>query len=204
MKGMDRYRKYVVLPAVAGMLLTFAPLHGQAEDHVDLPYDWVMKVETQQLKRQFEYKGSTLNPVEKLEVSWHPTKDENKVTKYEYLYYHEGRPFGMEKLRRLDMAQGEGLAIEIKHKDGDGTEAEKKGAANAAFRLALDAYLNKNPLAAVKVPIASFDVVSNQLISLGFHDAQNEGGNDFNEGAKTDMTIYLYSVPDGKKQTLTR
>jgi len=201
---MDRCRKYGILPTIACLLLTFAPPHATADDHVDLPYDWVIKVETHQLKRQFEYKGSTLSPVEKLEVSWHPTKDEDKVTKYEYMYYHEGRPFGMEKLRKMDMEQGEGVAIEIKHKDGDGTEAEKKDAANATFRLALDAYLNKNPLAAVKVPITSFDAVSNQLINLGFHDAQDEGGGDFNQGAKSDMSLYLYSVPDGKKQTLTR
>jgi hypothetical protein len=170
-----------------------------------LPYDWVLQVETTQLKRQFEYKGSTLNPVEKLEVVWYPTKDQNKKTKYELMYYHEGRPFGMEKLHKLEIDQGDGVAIEIKHKDNNASEAEKKDAANAVLRLALDAYLNRNPLAAVKVPADSFESVSDKLKELGFHDSKEDGeGLDNDQQFKSDMTISLFSVPEGKHVTLIR
>ena len=202
---MKKVMKIGALPAIACLLLAFAPQHATAEDQVALPYDWVIQVETTQLKRQFEYKGSTLNPVEKLEVLWYPTKDQNKKTKYELMYYHDGRPFGMEKLHKMEIDQGDGVAIEIKHKDNNATEAEKKDAANAVFRLALDAYLNKNPLAAVKVPVDSFESVSDKLKALGFHDSKEDGeGLDNDQQFKSDMTISLFSVPEGKHVTLIR
>ncbi len=205
MNGKTKILKISALPAIACLLLSFAPQHATAENGVELPYDWVIQVETDQLKRQFEYKGSTLNPVERLEVTWYSTKDKTKKTKYELMYYHDGRPFGMEKLHKMDIDQGDGVAIEIKHKGNSATEAEKKDAGNAIFRLALDAYLNRNPLAAVKVPVDSFDAVSDKLQDLGFHDSKQDGeGLDNTEQFKSDMTISLFSVPEGKHVTLIR
>ena len=205
MKGKDKILRLLVLPAIASSLLSFVPQHATAEDQVDLPYDWVVQIETTELKRQFDYKGSTLNPIEKLEVLWYPTKDKEKKTKYQMMYYHDGRPFGMEKLHKMDIDQGDGVAIEIKHKENNATEAEKKDAANAAFRLALDLYLNKNPLAAVKVPADSFESVSDRLQALGFHDSKNDGeGLDNEQQFKSNMTMSLFSVPEGKHITLIR
>lgn len=205
MKGKDKMLRFLVLPAIASSLLSFIPQHAIADNQVALPYDFVVQVETTQLKRQFEYQGSTLNPVEKLEIVWYPTKDKDNKTKYQNMYYHDGKPLGMEKLHKMDIEQGEGVAIEIKHKDNNASEAEKKDAANAAFRLALDLYLNKNPLAAVKVPVDSFESVSDRLQALGFHDSKNDGeGLDNAEQFKSNMTISLFSVPEGKHITLIR
>ncbi len=205
MKGNGKILKISVLPAIAGLLLSFVPQYAFAEDKVDLPYYWVIQVETDELKRQFDYQGSTLKPIEKLEVVWYPVKDQSKKTKYEQLYYHEGRPFGMEKLHKMDIDQGDGVAIEIKHKDNNPTEAEKKDAGNAIFRLALDAYLNRNPLAGVKVPSQSFDSIADKLKNLGFHDSEDDnGGLNTTEQFKSDMSITLLSVPEGKHMTLIR
>lgn len=205
MKGKAKYLKIGAIPAIAYLLLAFVPQQATAENKVDLPYDWVIQVETTELKRQFDYQGSNLKPIEKLEVLWYPTKDQNKKTRYELLYYHDGRPFGMEKLHKMEIDQGDGVAIEIKHKDNNATEAEKKDAGNAIFRLALDAYLNRNPLAAVKVPIDSFDTVSDKLKNLGFHDSKDDGGGlNTTEQFKSDMSITLVSVPEGKNITLIR
>lgn len=205
MKGKGKYLKIGVFPAIVYLLLAFMPQQAIADNKVDLPYDWVIQVETTELKRQFDYQGSGLKPIEKLEVVWYPTKDQNKKTKYELLYYHDGRPFGMEKLHKMEIDQGDGVAIEIKHKDNNATESEKKDAGNAIFRLALDAYLNRNPLAAVKVPIDSFDTVSDKLKNLGFHDSKDDaGGLNTTEQFKSDMSITLVSVPEGKNVTLIR
>jgi hypothetical protein len=205
MNGKNKILRISAISMIAFLLLSFAPQHASADVGVDLPYDWVIQVETDQLKRQFEYQGSTLNPVERLEVTWYPTKDKEKKTRYELMYYHDGRPFGMEKLHKMDIDKGDGVAIEIKHKSNNATEAEKKDAGNAIFRLALDAYLNRNPLAAVKVPVDSFDTVSEKLQALGFHDSKQDGeGLDNSEQFKSDMTISLFSVPEGKHVTLIR
>lgn len=205
MNGKAKFLKISALPAVAFLLISFMPQHACAENAVDLPYDWVLQVETSELKRQFDYQGSTLKPIEKLEVVWYPTKDESKKTKYELLYYHQGRPFGMEKQHKLEIDQGDGVAIEVKHKDNNVTDSEMKDAGNAIFRLALDSYLNRNPLAAVKVPINSFEPIADKLKSLGFHDAQDDGGGlNTTEQFKSDMSITLVSVPEGKHMTLIR
>jgi len=203
MKGRTLNRKLVVVPAIACLLFSLAPQKISAEEEVVLPYDWVVQVDTLKLKRQFEYSGSSLNPVEKLEVTWHPADKKDNVTKYEHIWYHDGKPIGMEKIRKLDIEKGEGVAIEIKHKDNNASEAEKKAAANAIIRLTLDAYLNKNTVAAVRVPIASFSAISNRIQELGFHIADNKNV-DTDVQYKSDMTINLFSVPDGEKQTLIR
>lgn len=205
MRGKKGLLKLGVLSVFAYALFCVLPQIATAEDKVDLPYDWVIKIETRQLQRQFDYKNSALNPVEKLEVSWHPSDKKDEITKYQYMWYHEGKPLGMEKFRKLDITEGEGVAIQIVHKDDSPSMAEKRAAANAALRLAVDTYLHRNPVAAIKVPLDSFDAVSNHLMILGFHDAKEDGGGiDFEPSVQSDMTLHLYSEPDGKSITLIR
>lgn len=203
--GKSTYRKIAVFYAFACLAFGLMPQLVRAEDQVDKPYDWVFQIETRRLERQFEYANSKLNPIEKLEVVWYPTKDENKKTNYQYMYYHDGKPYGLEKLNKLDIDEGDGVAIEVKHKDNSPTEAEKKAAANAIFRLALDSYLHKNPLVAVKVPVDSFNSISDRLIDFGFHDSKDDGDQiDQQNTFKASMTIGLFSVPEGKHISLVR
>lgn len=202
---LKKYRKIGILYAAACVALGFMPQLAIADDQVDKPYDWVIQVETRRLERQFDYTNSKLNPIEKLEVLWYPTKDENKKTNYQYMYYHDGKPYGLEKLHKLDIDEGDGVAIEVKHKDSNPSEAEKKDAANAIFRLALDSYLHKNPLVAVKVPADSFNEISDRLKDLGFHDSKEDGDQvDMENTFKASMTIGLFSVPEGKHISLVR
>ena len=203
--NMNRFCKIGVFGAFACMAFGLMPPLAKADDQVDKPYDWVIQIQTRRLERQFEYKNSKLNPIEKLEVLWYPTKDENKKTEYQYMYYHDGKPYGLEKLHKLDIDAGDGVAIEVKHKDNNPSEAEKKDAANAIFRLALDSYLHKNPLVAVKVPIDSFNAISDRLIEFGFHDSKDDGDQiDQQNTFKASMTIGLFSVPEGKHISLVR
>ncbi|MBC7998341.1 MAG: hypothetical protein IAF58_10380 [Leptolyngbya sp.] len=202
-RGMRKLLKGAAMPAIACLILSLAPQFATADNMVDVTYDWVVQVQTQELKRQFEYQGSTLNPIQKLEVQWYPPKKEDEKTPYEHLWYHDGRAYGMEKQHKLDLPEGEAIAIEIKHKNQDATASEKKAAANAIVRLALDAYINKNPVPTIKVPIDSFGAVSSHLQSMGFFDPSSNGS-DFEEGYKSVMTLNLYSVPEGKKAVLVR
>lgn len=201
----EKCRHVGVFCALTSLALSFMPQLAKADDQVDKPYDWVLQVETKRLERQFDYVNSKLNPIEKLEVLYYPTKDESKKTNYQYMYYHEGKPYGLEKLHKLDIDEGDGVAIEVKHKDNNASESEKKDAANAIFRLALDAYLHKNPLVAVKVPADSFNSISNRLIEFGFHDSKEDGDQiDQQNNFKATMTIGLFSVPEGQHISLVR
>ncbi len=203
MRGKANFLKIASVPVIACLLLSFNPQLASADDEIVMPYDWVIQVDTVRLKRQFEYSGSTLNPIEKLEVSWHPVDKKDDITKYESIWFHDGKAVGMEKLRKLDIEKGEGVAIEVKHKESYATEAEKKAVANAIIRLTLDAYLNKNTVDAVKVPKDSFGGISNKLQEYGFHIAEEKAG-DSQVQYTSDMTVTLVSVPEGEKQTLIR
>lgn len=203
MKALRFSVRHSVIPVIACLLLSLTPQLATADNMVDVTYDWVMQVQTQELKRQFEFQGSTLNPIQKLEVQWYPPKKENEKTKYEHLWYHDGKAYGMEKQHKMDLPEGEAIAIEIKHKNESATMSEKRAAANAIVRLALDAYINKNPVPEIKVPLDSFGAISNHLQSMGFHPTDSEGG-DFDEGYKSVMTLNLYSVPQGQKAVLVR
>lgn len=170
---------------------------------VAAPYDWVLELDTKVLSRQFNYSGSTLKKVEKVSVKYYPSKDDSQKTQYEYLWFNEGKALGMEKQRKFDLPQGEGVAIKVKHDNASPTVEEKKATANAILRIAMDSLLNKNPVNMVEVPAGSFTDIANELQNLGMME-QPDDNNDFGAGFSPNITIYLYSDPSGQKITLYR
>lgn len=170
---------------------------------VAAPYDWVLELDSKVLARQFQYDGSTLKNIEKVSVQYYPSKDDSNKKQYEYLWFNEGKALGMEKLRKFDLPQGEGVAIKVKHGENNPTNEEKKAVANAILRIALDSLLNKNPVNMVEVPVASFSDIAGDLQNLGMIE-KPDNGDDFGEGFSPNITIYLYSEPSGQKITLYR
>lgn len=190
-------RALLVASTLLGTMTSLAPAF--ADGMVSFPYDWVLELKTKPLTRQFEYQGSTLKKIEKVLVEYHPAKDADTKTAYEYLWYNGGKALGMEKQRKFDLPQGEGVAIRVSHMNGSSTEGENKAAANAILRLALDTYLNKNPIVQVRLPAETFNDIANHLVSLGMQVAP-EGVED---GAySSNLTLFLYSEPDGNKKVL--
>lgn len=206
MNGTLRSLKKVVagLVTVAGlasaMAMTATP--SARADLVDLPYDWVFQVETKPLPKQFEYQGSPLKPVEKIDIKYHPAKSADDKTTYEYLWYHDGKALGLERAKKFDIPQGDSIAIQVKHKNDSSTAGEEKAAANAILRVTLDAYLNKNAVALVKLPSDSFYDISGHLQSQGLQVAPDMAA----EGTplESSLTLFLVSEPEGIKQTLYR
>ena len=203
MKG--KLKKLVAgLMLMAGLAGIIALTTSQSAfaDLVDLPYDWVFQVETKPLPKQFEYQGSPLKPIEKIDIKYHPAKEADNKTTYEYLWYHDGKPLGLERTKKFDLPQGDSIAIQVKHKNGSSTTGEEKAAANAILRVTLDAYLNKNAVALVKLPADSFYDISGHLQSQGLQVAPDMAA----EGTplQSSLTLFLVSEPDGIKQTLYR
>lgn len=205
MKGLKKVVAAAVTLASIAAALTLVAAQSARADLVDLTYDWVFQVETKPLPKQFEYQGSPLKPIEKVDVKYHPSKDAENKTTYEYLWYHDGKPLGLERMKKFEIPQGDSLAIQIKHKNGSSTSGEEKAAANTILRITLDAYLNKNAVALVKLPSDSFYDISSALQNQGMVVAPDSGGMDgFNTPLDTSLTLNMVSEPEGIKQVLYR
>jgi hypothetical protein len=181
---------------------TLAGLSGPRAqaDGVNRPFDWLVNIQTQQLSRQFEYQGSTLKPVVKTSMNYFEDSDPNKSTDYEYIWYHDAKPLGVEKLNKFALRSGDAIAINVQHKNLPATPAEPKAAANAIIHVVLDAYLNRNSVALVKVPFDSFDAIVSELQAEHF-ELQNDNGAD--SPNPTGVNIFVASDPPGKSNSFT-
>lgn len=186
-----------------GLLTISSAPQAMADNMVSQPYDWVMLLETKALDRQFQYQGSTLKKIEKVQVTYYPTKDEENKSKYEFLWFNQGKAVGLEKQKKLDIPQGEGVCLRVKHASDSPTPEEKKAAANAILRLAVDAFINKNPVVQVRLPNASYGEIVSELYNRGMQEAPNSS-DDFNNGFSSNLTLYIYSENEGMKTVLYR
>ncbi len=189
--------------ALALVLALTGAQQVMADGMVSNPYDWVVELETKPLERQFQYEGSSLKKIEKVQVAYYaPNKEDEKVA-YEYLWFNNGKAYGMEKQRKFDLPQGEGVCLKVKHKGGSSSSEERKAAANAVLRLALDTFVNKNPIVQVRLPNESYNDIVNEITSRGFQVAPSDG-NDFDGGFTADLILNIYSEQDGMKTVLYR
>lgn len=159
------------------------------------PYDWTMDIKTQQLERQFDYPGSTLKPVVKTEMQYYPTAAEDTKTKYEYIWYANGKPLGLERLHKLEITEGDGISIRVLHKTNSPTSGEFKAAANAVLRVLVDAYLNKNAVVTVRVPADSFNGITNELRN---NPHINTGWGGADDPVDSSLPIFVQAEPSGQ------
>lgn len=191
----------MVFTALIALLPTALPAVADG-GMVSAPYDWVVEMETKPLERQFQYQGSTLKKIEKVQVSYYPPGGNDSKTAYEYLWFNDGKACGMEKQRKFDLPQGEGVCLKVVHKNGSSTQEERKAAANAILRLAIDTYINKNPIVQVRLPADTYTDIVNELLSHGLEVAPE--GNEWESSFSSSLTLNIYSEPDGMKTVLYR
>ncbi len=170
-----------------------------AEDRITRPFDWVVEIETKELAKQFEYTGSHLKPIVKTHIVFYATVDEADKKSYEDIWYHNGKPCGLERLGNLTIRPGDGIAIKIKHKTDSPTEGEYKAAANAILRIILDANLNHNSVAIVTLPDGSYSPIISELRNQNAVDAPPH---DADHPLESVVNIFLQSGTDGPTQTL--
>jgi hypothetical protein len=139
-----------------------------ADDAAGAGHDWTVRLSTQQLAQAFSYKGAALFPVDRIDATYYKN-DQSSSVKYEKLWYHAGKPVGLERQGAFGNASGqgipagEGVFIEVINKNGMPQDGELKAAANAIMRIWIDAYLNHSPLITVKVPAHSFNSIEGYL-----------------------------------------
>lgn len=166
-----------------------------AEEGASL-YDWTMCIQTQRLERQFEYDRSNLRDVDRLDVDFYTKDEEEKAVEYESLWYHKGRPIGLERFNPLLIPRGQNICIRVTHKTDSPTNEETQAAGNMILRVMLDAQLNQSAIQTVKVPQRSFWTIINYLHSKGCVTApQNQQGN-------VKILLHIESEPKGQTEDL--
>jgi hypothetical protein len=131
------------------------------------PYEWLVTIETEPVPGQFKYKGSTIAPVVETHISY-AKADGSESTKYETLWYGNGRAYGLERSHNLDIDSGRGVGIRVIHKTQNPTEDEYTAAANSIVRLLLDLRNNRDSIAMIIVPDGSFSGICGQLFTEHF------------------------------------
>jgi hypothetical protein len=138
-------------------LLCFLPARADYE-----AYNWLVTVETEQIPGQFQYAGSTLQPLVLARVSY--TRDDgSEYTPYENLWFCNGKPYGLERFNPLNVGRGESAAIRVTSKSVVPTEWEYKAAAKSIVRVFLDIRVNSSVVQSVILPDESFLPIVNEM-----------------------------------------
>lgn len=157
--------------------------------------DWTIQMETQELKQQFQYRGTMLPTVAKVNVSYGRNAGDQKM--FARLWYYDGKPIGLERLGTFGLTKAEGAIIEVRHKDQAEIQQEK-GTANAILRVLLNAYHNSNAIAYIKLPEDSFEEICDELVKLNCV----EKNTPVDIASKAKLSLVLEAIGSSKNRQL--
>lgn len=189
--------------AIAAAVLGFMSVANFTQKCSALPppisrnYQWTIEIDTQQIPRQFQYNGSVLTQVVKAQARYFSSTDPSTQTQYETMWYSNGRSLGMERQNKLQIRQGDTIAIIVVHKSGSAQSDEQRAAAKAIMKMVVDANLNKNMVATIKVPIESFSTIAQEFQNYRFSPMTDNSSED---PTSSDLNLFLESVPAGSSQ----
>jgi hypothetical protein len=138
-------------------LVCFLPARADYE-----PYNWVVTIETEQIPGQFQYAGSTLQPLVMARV-WYSRYDGSEYAPYENLWFCNGKPYGVERFNPLNVRRGDSAAIKVTSKSVVPSDWENKAAAKSVVRLFLDVRVNNSVVQSVILPDESFLSIVNEM-----------------------------------------
>jgi hypothetical protein len=131
-------------------------------------YEYLFLIETEQVKNEFEYKGSIIGPVVKTKITYtRPNNEEIETVHYEDFWMHGWQMLGCRRMTDLELGSGQ-VAIEVKHKSGYGSLPEGEAAAKAILRLFADIYSRRHSCSIIIVPDESMGYICNQMPRAGF------------------------------------
>ena len=133
-------------------------------------FDYIFVVETEHLKDEFEYNGSRIGPVVKVNVSYYKP-GQTKPTRYENLWYHGWQVLGCKRFTPLALGNSQ-VAIEMRHKERRNNKAENAAGANAMLRVFLEVLMSKSSVSTFIVPDLDFGAIENEMGQASFY-----GGN---------------------------
>jgi hypothetical protein len=175
-------------------------LAGSGGGQLSRPYEWTIEIDTQELPRQFQYQGSSLTQVVKAELKYYPMDDQNSKTSYEDLWYSNARSLGLERHHKLEIKQGDAIAIRVLHKSSGSVPVdEQRAAGKAIVKAIVDANINRNMVATIKVPVGSFHTIANEIQNYNFTPTSSADPPDTE--VNSDLNLFLESEPSGLTQT---
>jgi len=192
----------ILTAMIAATCIGQAPAGATASPglHDNATYQWIVNIETEQQKDYLNFRGCSLTDITRLRVTYQQgAADDAKITRYEDLWYGQGKPLGLDRSSSLDLRPGDQGAIRIKHKAQNASDSECYSCANAALRVVMDTFLTNNPVTAVLVPAGSFNAVSQGFQREGFYEPPNQAPEQPIQGA---LILQLFSEPEGQSQTL--
>lgn len=184
--------------ALSALMAVSTPCLSEDQVH---DYDWKVTLETEELTDVLNYNGSQLkNPVKVHVTLLEAGKSDEDALNYEDFWYVNGKPYGQEKHRDLDIPAGKAIAFRVVHKDKKVADKHDAAAANAIARVLVDTYNKGIMLTAIKVPQDSLNNIANHLEELNFTPANQ---NDPEQASESKVTIFLASETDSSvNQTL--
>jgi hypothetical protein len=164
-------------------------------------YDWIVNIETAELKTSFQHGRSSLRNVVIAKITYRKgSTGEKDSTRYEDLWYCQSKPIGLERYHTLNLPPGDGIAICIKNRSASCSYSEAWASANATLRVMLDAYVRRNAVIEVVVPLDAFNSIADGFRRQGLDPLPEEGSD---EGVAASLLLHLVSEPDGMTQTFS-
>lgn len=153
-------RKHLLKVGLLSVLISVLSIQ-MSDAQQEQSNEWAIRVKSEELKKQFEYKGSKLNSVAKVTIKIKKFRDNEEAQEYESLWCHEGQPIGMERTGKYTVRKGDLTQITVEQNGY--TDEENKAVAFVLMRLGLAAYLHINPIISITVPERSFESIVTEL-----------------------------------------
>ncbi|HEY9677179.1 MAG TPA: hypothetical protein V6C76_04195 [Drouetiella sp.] len=173
-----------------------------SDDAFNKRYDWIIAVDSLNMKDYMNYKGSQLHPIARERINYRLTNRFGRERAsydpvfFEELWYHDCSPIGCRKAHNLNIDAGEQGVIYFKpSKD---IYANHCAVANTTVRLLLDCMLKKSMLSCVIVPDEIFAQVQSDLGQFGFYSQEIKP----DTGIAATMHIMLMSQPSSKEASV--
>ncbi len=189
---MNAFRTAIVLSIV-----TLAPSQMTFADDSPFRDDWIISMQAEKLQRQFNYRGSNLDKVAKITISYYKEDEPDKKMLYEMLWFNDGKPIGLERKSDFKIPAGKNSKIQVKNKKETSPETEK-AVADAILRISLDAYRARTSIVSSKVPQESFQGIVDAMNKLNC--VESQAGADEADDAK--MSFPIETEKDGPSTIL--
>lgn len=191
-------RFFIAIATAIGITSSIMAIKATAAGPVlSHPYEWTVQINTQELQHQFQYNTSSISQVVKASLEYYEMDDQDHKTKYEDLWYSNAKALGMERHHKLELKQGDWVAIKVKHKNGYAPLDEQRAAGKAVMKAVLEIVRNKNMVATIKVPASSFHTISSEIQNYHFSPVSESGSE---TPIESDMNLFLESEPEGSRQ----
>jgi hypothetical protein len=170
-------------------------------------YDWIAYLDIETLPYYFRYQGSTLNPIDRVRVTYQQTPapfllrnlevPPLQSIKYEDLWYHAGRAYGLSRLVKTPTQTNDQVVVFLRSPANTSSSSIQDAAVNCTMHLLAETSLNQSIVAAVAVPQSNFENISSKFEKFHFYPMSLPF-----TGRSGALSFQLISYPDGQERDL--